>query len=129
MPSPVGSPGRYDYCVIFVRATEPETVRQGLTKALGHAFERDVVALPELEVEVRRNPDFGSPLTTPDRFVVWPVQVELEATSSDAGPAMVATTTAVLQHLWSAGHDAIAACDYEDELPWSGGIRRPAAST
>lgn len=128
MPAPVGSPERYDYCVIFVRGAEPETVQQGLTEVLGRPFERDVVMLPELEVEVRHNPDFGNPLTTPDRFVVWPVQVELESTSPDAGQAMVATTTAVLEHLWTAGHDARAACDYEDELPWSGGRRRPGAA-
>lgn len=127
MSAPVGSPERYHYCVIFVRGAETEAVQRELTKALGRAFERDVIALPELEVEVRRNPDFGNPLTTPDRFVVWPVQVELEATSSDADQAMVASTTAVLEQLWAAGHDARAACDYEDELPWSGGRSRPGA--
>jgi hypothetical protein len=120
------TPDRYDYCKIFVRNAVPDDVEVGLSAVLGSPFAFDDLELANLRVEVRRNPDHGDPRITATDFVVWPVQVELVATSGEAGPAMVATTTAVLEHLWSAGHDAIAACDYEDELPWSGGIRRPA---
>lgn len=121
------TPDKYEYCKIFVRNAETDAVRRGLSTMLGSGFDRNEMELPDLRIEVRRNPDHGEPRITATDFVVWPVNVELAAASPDAGPAMVATTTAVLEHLWATGHDAIAACDYEDELPWSGGIRRPGA--
>ena len=60
-----------------------------------------------------------------DDFMVWPVHVELEARLSSEDPAVVAVTAAALECLWHSDRDAVAACDYEDELPWGGGARRP----
>ncbi len=119
------TPDRYEYCKIFVRDAETEGVKRGLSTVFGSGFARNDMELADLRIEVRRNPDHGDSRVPTDEFVGWPVQVELEATAPDAGPAMVTTATAVLEHLWATGHDAIAACDYEDELPWSGGIQRP----
>lgn len=42
----------------------------------------------------------------------------------DGAVAMVDLTARVLTHLWPGGFPTVAACDYEDELPWRGGIAR-----
>lgn len=76
-------------------------------------------------LEVRLNPDGSNPLVPPDDFLGWPVLVELESEPADVGRGLIEATARLLHALWDAGLGAVAACDFEDELPWAGGIRRP----
>jgi hypothetical protein len=97
------------YCKVFVDEAEPSIVAT-LSASL---------YVPGVVVEVRRG---NEPAGAPDDFVRWPVIVELEA--EDDGPAIVEATAELLRTLWDAGHRAVAACDFEADLPWEGGIGR-----
>lgn len=113
--------GKYRYCKIFVKGADQAAVKNMLAALLGHDFERHGMLLAGLDLEVRRNADAADVPT--DDFVRWPVTVELETDDGD-DHLMVDTTAAVLRQLWDAGYAAVAACDFEEELPWSGGIKR-----
>ncbi|MEV0382128.1 hypothetical protein [Nonomuraea sp. NPDC050643] len=111
---------RNRYCKIFTTAPEDD-VKALLVSLLGGRFNRHGLLSPDLdfdvEVEVRRNPDRGL------GFLGWPHVIELEE-DGPAGSAIVEVTTATIQALWDADHEAVAACDFEDRLPFDGGIKR-----
>ena len=95
-----------------------------LTTLLNGKFTRRSMFLASLVVDVRRNSDAAGTADPGDDFVRWPVWVELEAAAEDSERVMGVTAAKVLQALWDVGCSAVAACDFEDELPWSGGILR-----
>jgi hypothetical protein len=78
--------------------------------------------LPALSMDVRTNPDVDTGVR--DDFVRWPVLIEAEAEDPSSRNPMVEVVARMLEALWKAGNPAVAACDFEDELPWAGGIRR-----
>ncbi|MFJ4090985.1 hypothetical protein ACIPYS_05325 [Kitasatospora sp. NPDC089913] len=111
---------RYEYCKIFVHGADPARAVGLLGALLGAAFDdEDSLTFDGIEVDVLGNPD-GVPGAAD--FLRWPALVEVEPL--DAPPsATVGLVARILTGLHDAGHLAVAACDYEDELPWSGGIR------
>ncbi|WP_217235528.1 hypothetical protein [Streptomyces sp. AC555_RSS877] len=59
----------------------------------------------------------------PFAFLEWPTVLECEA-SAGAPADVVQAVAAVLEALWRGGFKAVAACDFEDELPARGGADR-----
>lgn len=112
-------PGRYDFCKMFVRSDSTATVLAEVMSVLDGRVERRSVTLPGAVVDVLSNPDSAGVEATD--FLFWPVLVEVE---SDGSSAVVGLTARILTHLWDRGLATVAACDYEDELPWRGGIDR-----
>ena len=112
---------RYAYCKIFVAQPSATDVKALLAALFDREFTRNSMVLPDLIIDVRVNPDSDPTL---DDFVRWPVLVELEAAGAGA-VEMVDAAEQVLAAVWATGSSAIAACDFEDELPYAGGIRRP----
>jgi hypothetical protein len=110
---------KYGFCKMFVRSGDPENVRAALTEVLDGCEPGRSEELPGVTVEVLRNPDVSPNDAT--NFLFWPVLVEVE---SDGTSVVVDLTTAILTQLWDRGFPTVAACDYEDELPWRGGIAR-----
>ena len=53
-------------------------------------------------------------------FIGWPFKIDAEADAS--GPALVQAVSLVLEAARERGCDAVAACDFEDELPHLGGL-------
>ncbi|WP_146044384.1 hypothetical protein [Amycolatopsis sp. BJA-103] len=91
-----------------------------MTGLLGVRDRLGVFSLPEAIVDVSRNPGRGA---TGD-FIGWPAIVEVEAEEGAERASVVGLVSRILSALWEAGIPAVAACDYEDELPWRGGIGR-----
>ena len=118
----MSSDGRYDYCKVFVKHDEPSTVLVRLAARLGAETERRSLRLPGLVMDIRPNPDVDD--AAGDDFVRWPLIIEAEAEDPDSAGAMVPAISQVLNDLWEAAIPAVAACDFEDDLPWAGGIRR-----
>jgi hypothetical protein len=114
------SPGRYDYCGLYLRGLSRETAIELVARATGAAGEGKFLSIDGIGVEILRNP--GSTDDAAD-FVAWPVKVEIERGRATA-PGVVATVAKILTAAWQAGYDAVAACDYEDELPDRGGYPR-----
>lgn len=110
------------YCEVFVGEATATDVRTLLSALLDVGFSRNTARLGDLFVEVRRNKEHVAGATD---FLFWPVVVELDSGVEEAREGLVGTTAAVLCALWGAGYPAVAACDFEDVLPWNGGIASP----
>jgi hypothetical protein len=78
--------------------------------------------LTDLVLEVRRNPEVSIHTAAGDEFLGWPLLVELEEEGADSD--IVGIAASVIRALWASGHNAVAACDFEGDLPWKGGIAR-----
>lgn len=111
----------YRYCKMFLRAS-PREAKELLARSLEAPFQRDLMRLSAAELEVLRNPEAGAA----DSFLGWPtlVEVEVEAAGGADRASVVGITAKVVKAMWDAGVPTVAACDYEDELPWRGGIGR-----
>ncbi|MDT3395062.1 hypothetical protein RKE29_00035 [Streptomyces sp. B1866] len=114
---------RYSYCKILVIGLGVEEAQALLSESFEGTFERHTMTVGGLDLEVRRNPDSRTDAVPADDFVWWPVQVELEPVAPHGEAAMVETVTRTLEALWGVNAQAVAACDFEDELPWNGGIQ------
>jgi hypothetical protein len=115
---------RYGYCSVYVKASDAKTVTGLLATALDADSEDDNIRLPGVTMDARTNPDVEDVLPPGDDFVRWPVLIEVDGDDPDDGATMVAVISRILSTLWDAGYPTVAACDFEDELPWGGGIRR-----
>jgi len=116
------SSGRYALCVMYVRDTSAQDAQTQLAQLLDAEVKRRTLYLPGLSMDVRTNPDVDA--QAGDDFVRWPVLIEAEADDPSSPNPMVEVMSRILEALWESGHPAVAACDFEDELPWAGGIGR-----
>jgi hypothetical protein len=112
----------YSYCKILVDGIGVERAQRLLGGLFEGTFERHAMTLNGMDVEVRRNPDHLLENESTDDFVRWPVQVDIEPVAPEGEAAMRETVARILEALWSVQAQAVAACDFENELPWNGGI-------
>ena len=98
-----------------------------------------------INVEVRRNQDATSPSAQQwsiersieydppeDDFILWPTLIEVYVDVENTSPAtseIVAFAAGLLEKLRNEALSAVAACDFEDELPSGGGINLLRRST
>jgi hypothetical protein len=78
------------------------------------------VAAESWEAEIRNNIDDGAGLS--EDFLFWPLCIEWYGLTDEAD--LQTPVARVLMRLWESGHGAVAACDFEDQLPEQGGIAR-----
>jgi hypothetical protein len=130
----------YTYCKIFVKNIDQDATKDRITSLFGQQFHRHSMALDGLTLEVRPNPDSDPGTAGGDDFVYWPTLIELDtdpdtqpgaepdaepgAVQVNAAQQMVETATALIRTFWEDGYPAVAAADFEDQLPWNGGIQR-----
>lgn len=114
----------YSYCKIFVKADGIDSLKTVIATLFGGQFQRNSLLVGNLVVDVRSNSDAIGSADLGDDFVRWPILVELDEEDRSGRREIVAAVDRILQALWHADHPAVAACDFEDELPWGGGIRR-----
>lgn len=110
----------HQFCKIFVQATDIQSVAEKLALLLEAKLQRRTLFLPEAVVEVRGNPDLG----LAEDFIGWPVTIEIEAGQEATNEAVASLAARIVAASWGDGTAAVAACDYESELPWGGGIER-----
>jgi hypothetical protein len=79
------------------------------------------------EVDVQRNDEFDETarLEFPDGFLSFGLLVELY-TDDPATPRCAGAAARILEYLWAQDFPAVAACDYEDQLPNGGGYKSTA---
>jgi len=79
------------------------------------------------EVEILKNLDFDSVKCQqfPDGFLYFCQRIEIFPDESKRVSLenQIALVSMLLKYLWSQGVPAVAACDYEDQLPNNGGYR------
>jgi hypothetical protein len=116
-------------CKIFVEtAIDPDGLAKMLAELLsgtvsGRPFARTVQTWC-CEIEIRNNPDYDKKLADkfPDGFLSFRYLIEIYPTARADRNERIAVVASILQLLWSRGFPAIAACDYEEELPHKGGV-------
>lgn len=114
-----------EFCRFFVEAAEIAPVVDVLAAALGEPFAKNSAVVSGLDVDVWDNeyasgqPRFG------EDFLEWPLTVEVSAEEVAVPHDVVFDVVKrMLVALWDADIRAVVACDFEDELPWRGGIGR-----
>jgi hypothetical protein len=122
----------YTYCKIFLKNIDQDAAKDRITGLFGGEFQRHSMVLDGLTLEVRPNPDSNPSTATGDDFVYWPTLIELDTepdpepgtVEANAAQRMIDIATTLIRAFWEDGYPAVAAADFEDELPWNGGIQR-----
>ncbi|MEU5757010.1 hypothetical protein [Streptomyces sp. NPDC047829] len=122
-PSPLGPDSAYSDASIYVNAEAAPRVVGRLRDLLG-LVEDDGAELVVGPVRVEGEPNgyATGQRAHPFDFLQWPTVLECEAPAGAPPEEVVQAVTAVLEALWRGGFKAVAACDFEDELPARGGI-------
>ena len=113
---------RYEFCEVFVKNAEQSELADMLGGVFGQKPERGNLDLEGIAIDVL--PNGRADGTAGDDFVLWPLQIEIEAEPEVPGSRVVDVVSRILIAAWDSDRPAVAACDYEDELPWAGGIQR-----
>ena len=114
-----------DRCRLFVDSDDRTAVSTVIHATLGGELDGYCVTASSFEADIRRNDDCRSPATAiaDAGFLFWATTVDFEAIGVDRSKA-VDLLTRLLVALWSSGLRTVAACEFEDLLPWAGGIQR-----
>ncbi|GAA2069744.1 hypothetical protein [Actinomadura alba] len=114
------SPEHYDYCGLYLRGLSEDAAVELAAHATGAPRDGSLLHIDGIDIEILRNPDFTHDAAD---FPTWPVKIEIEKGHATTRQ-VVAAVSEILTSAWQAGYDAVAACDYEDELPEQGGYPR-----
>lgn len=114
----------YEDCSIYVDAADSSTVITWLKERLGPGEKGLGLVVGPLRVSGACNDYSTGRKAHPFEFLEWPAVLECEAPAEAEPGAVVAAVTDVLERLWCGGWKAVAACDFEDELPARGGRER-----
>lgn len=116
------SKSRYGYCKIFVKHPDPGLVLERVAELFDGQVRRRTIELPGVVLDIRANPDV-SPDAEND-FVRWPVLIEAEPDDPDGDSRILPIAARIITHFWENKVPTVTASDFEDELPWNGGINR-----
>ncbi|MFI2415798.1 hypothetical protein [Streptomyces sp. NPDC018947] len=122
-PSPLGPDSPYSDASIYVDAVSAPRIMGRLRDTLGLQNNGPEVTVGPVHVTGEHNDYATGRHAHPSDFLQWPTVLECE-TRAGAPNEVVQAVTSVLEALWRAGFKAVAACDFEDELPAHGGIDR-----
>ncbi|MFE6787841.1 hypothetical protein ACFVFF_36875 [Streptomyces sp. NPDC057680] len=114
----------YEDCSVYVDAEDESTVIAWLEKHLGGGDGEQDLAVGPLWVSGAANDYSTGRKAHPFEFLEWPTVLECQAPAESEPGAVAAAVTIVLETLWCGGWKAVAACDFEDELPARGGSER-----
>lgn len=112
------------YCKIFVNASLD---RQHLIEKIGNSVSGNVqntrVTNAATEIDIRTNQDYDPEAARekPDGFVFFRYYLDVDQAPGANRPQFVRGISELLEALWACGIEAIAACDFENELPKKGG--------
>jgi hypothetical protein len=121
------------YCKIFVNgAPTREDLLQLVARTVGGTIEFHTAIAAGAEIYVAHNDeDDALRARDPDGFVFYPHYLDVTAEPGQTPSAQITLVATLLEAFWAAKLDAVAACDFEEELPRRGGYhpdlpRRPA---
>ena len=115
------------YCKLFVDIDDisREGLQALLVECLGDqvkSADRWSIAGLLFAIDVRRNDGFDIiRRNEPDGFLYYRYYLDIDAESSQPRADQIAPVAQILECLWEHGYAAVAACDFEDELPRRGG--------
>jgi len=85
------------------------------------------ILTPKAEVEIRKNEEFDKDRgrVFPDGFLHFTYALEVYPSAGTPRAEVVHLMASLLNELWAQTIPAVAACDYEAELPHGGGYNSP----
>lgn len=116
------------FCKVFVNA---DVARSDLVDTIAHALDGRIkplntVAGDTWEIDVRRNDEHDAERSKDQEngFLFFPYYLDVVARRGRDRQAQIALVSRLLERLWERGYGAVAACDFEEELPRKGvGLR------
>lgn len=115
------------YCKLFVDVeVDRGALAEQIMSAVGGQVDLDTVVTPGCEIAVNRNEAFEPEQRyDPDGFLYFRYFLDVVALMGQPRDAQIELVSRLLEHFWSQGWRAVAACDFEEELPMSGGYNHP----
>lgn len=85
----------------------------------GYSIHSEIASL-----DIEKNEDFDQQQTAGvDGFLYFPYKISIECHCGSAREAYIAWIGNILKSFWNQGMFAVAACDFEDDLPMKGGYK------
>jgi hypothetical protein len=112
------------YCKIYVESDlDKAELLQLLARLANGSVHLRTVAAPECEIDVVTNEDFSEARNAqgPDQFLFYPYYLDMEPTPTTTRAHFIGCVGELLEGLWRSGCKAVAACDFESDLPRRGG--------
>jgi hypothetical protein len=112
------------FCKLFVDAEcDKNELVSRLAEITNGAAEHSSVVTKWCEFNVVRNSDSDERRTNSEQggFLYFPFFLEIEPSDGVEHGVYVTGIGSLLTNLWNSGIQAVAACDFEDELPLKGG--------
>ncbi|MBE9252212.1 1,4-dihydroxy-6-naphthoate synthase [Dolichospermum sp. LEGE 00240] len=114
------------YCKIYLDCdiSLDELIRTIAALVHGRINRRSVLCAG-YEIDARKNEDFDENLRCdyPDGFLYYPYSIDIEPTEEILPILYKETIAKLLETFWDKNYQAVAACDFEDELPRKGGYK------
>jgi hypothetical protein len=108
-------------CTIYVRAQYREDLLTRVSDAIpGVTKDGTALRLSSMRASWIRN-DYEGTAPGDENFIGWPSVLDCEPVGDPSLDEIVENVSSILRSLWSMEIRAVAACDYENELPFSGG--------
>ncbi len=118
------------YCKIYVDSkADKRQLLDLIAGMISGSIKMRTVSSPELEVDLFVNEDFDEKrrLQNGDQFLFYRYYLDVEPSESARRERYVESVGKLLERLWQSGYKAVAACDFESELPRMGGYEAPSA--
>lgn len=124
------------YSKVYVNADVARgDLAQLIADSLDGTASHSSVQVGESEIDIEENDDFDpAQVDTSDGFLFYRYYLDVMPTDVQTRDGQIAVVSQLLESFWSYGWPAVAAADYEEELPRRGGYnpstpRRPAPRT
>ncbi|ABR35353.1 hypothetical protein [Clostridium beijerinckii] len=114
------------FCKVFVDTNEERlSLLSSIKDIVLGTTERWTIDSNSMELELRKNDDFNESLRfeKQDGFLYSRYYIEIEPIGDIKQEQYILSVSMLLENLWALGYEAVAACDFENELPRKGGYR------
>jgi hypothetical protein len=114
------------YCKVFLDCDiNQERLIQLMATLIDGRIESKTVSNDHCEIDIKKNEDFHEIQRHdyPDGFLYYLYYLDIEPCEEVTFSSYLDIITNLLEQLWSKGYQAVAACDFEEELPRKGGYK------
>jgi hypothetical protein len=114
------------YCKIFLDCDlEREQLTQMIAISIDGRIESKTILSNYCEIDIKNNEDFHDIQRHdyPDGFFYYPYYLDIEPSEEVLFSSYADVITKLLEYLWNKGYQAVAACDFEEDLPRKGGYK------
>lgn len=115
------------YCKIYVNANcDRQELIERIAKYVAGDVDMNTVSTLVLEIDIRKNEDFNGITNAidSDSFLHFKFYLDVVPKNECVNIKFYKRTISeLLEHFWADNNVAVAACDFEEELPKGGGYR------